>query len=193
MQQIVGPGSILNMVITNIEQNILLDPTFDLCQKNLTIEMLKEKAYVDYCKQLRDHEAELINYQWGSGAFLNNSRYYISGIAPINGGISNTNFSDYLFYSAPEYGTYLQNTALNDEDATKYALNFTQSQILLNRNVTDPAQANGTAVRVQSLLNPDNLHVLFLGYYEKKYSLLRKRFGLDSDEQVDYLHSYLHY
>ena len=99
---------------------ILFDPTFRWCPEVLKIDIEEEdqRAYVEYCDQLSDHEDELVNYQWGSGAFLNNSRYYISGIAPITEGISNTNFTDYLFYSAPEYGTYLQNTTLCDDDAT---------------------------------------------------------------------------
>ena len=39
MQQIVGTGSILDMIITNIKQNILLDPTFKWCPDYSTLDM----------------------------------------------------------------------------------------------------------------------------------------------------------
>ena len=55
---------------------------------------------------MRDHESELVNYQWGSGALLNDSLYYIQGITPVYDGISTTEFSG-LYNSFPEYGIYL--------------------------------------------------------------------------------------
>ena len=61
---------------------------------------------------------------------------------------------------------------------------------LLNRNVTGEASISSTA-RAQSLLNPDNIHELFLDYTYERYTTIQKRFGLNSNDQVVALHSYL--
>ena len=56
---------------------------------------------------MRDHESELVNYQWGSGALINNTDYYISGIDPPKKGIMTKKFCGERYYTYPEYGIYL--------------------------------------------------------------------------------------
>ena len=99
----------------------------------------------------------------------------MSGIEPLEGGISKDTFSHDLFTAAPEFGIWL---AKNDLDMS-LALTFAQSQTLLDRNVQ--VKANRTASRVQSLLNPDNIHQFFLDHSSRKYSLLMQRFTLTSE------------
>jgi hypothetical protein len=98
-------------------------------------------------------------------------------------GIAQKEFSNTMFYSAPEFYLYLKRSS-NDYD-TSLALNFAQSQILMNRKVTNPDDAILSSVRVQSLLNPDNIHIFFFDYTLKKYDAIKLRFGLSSNRQVD--------
>lgn len=71
------------------------------------------------------------------------------------------------------------------------ALNLTQSKLLLNRTVTSATKAVRSSVRVQSLLNPDNIHEYFFDYSLGKYEDIKKRFALNSNQQVDAMHDYL--
>ena len=105
----------------------------------------------------------------------------------MSGGIANDTFTDNSFYSSPEFGIYLNNSSTLD---SSLGLNFNQSKILLNRNVTGEASISSTA-RAQSLLNPDNIHELFLDFTYKRYDTIRKRFLLTSNDQVMALHAYL--
>jgi hypothetical protein len=104
-------------------------------------------------------------------------------------GIAQKEFSNTMFYSAPEFYLYLKRSS-NDYD-TSLALNFAQSQILMNRKVTNPDDAILSSVRVQSLLNPDNIHIFFFDYTLKKYDAIKLRFGLSSNRQVDAMYGYL--
>ena len=54
------------------------------------------------------YEPDIVNYQWGSGAVLNNTSNFLYGVDTFSDGISFSNFSSYLFYSSPEFGVYLQ-------------------------------------------------------------------------------------
>ena len=47
-----------------------------------------------------------------------------------------------------------------------------------------------SSARAQSLLNPDNVHELLYQYSISAYAVIKKRFMLDSDEQVDALVDY---
>lgn len=57
--------------------------------------------------QVRDHQDSIVLYQWGSGAVLNNTNYYIQGVDPVSGGIIDNDFTKNLFYKVPEFGIYL--------------------------------------------------------------------------------------
>ena len=95
-----------------------------------------------------------------------------------------------MYYSPPEFSMFLKKTA-KKFDISSLALNLTQSKILLNRKVTNPNDSIKSAVRVQSLLNPDNIHDFFLGYSLQKFEDLKLRFCLNSKQQVDAIYDYL--
>ena len=114
---------------------------------------------------------------------------YISGVDPIEtGGIANKKFTDDLYYSPPEFGIYLKEYS---DLSNNLVLNLTQSKILLNYHVTNETFEEGSSARVQSLLNPDNIHELFFNYYQGRYDSIRRRFELTSNDQVDAVHDYL--
>ena len=108
LQRIVGPGSMLKMIITQIRFNIYADDTFGwYCDPRDTSKSCK---YTEY--QVRENQDELVNYQWGSGAFLNNTNFYISGIDSIEDGVSEASFSATssdvpMYWAAPEFGIWL--------------------------------------------------------------------------------------
>ena len=81
-----------------------------------------------------------------------------------------------MFYKAPEFNEYLKSSDTYDESL---ALNVTQTAKLLNRSVTEAEGAN-TAI-VQSLLNPENIHVFFYDYIYKDYDSIKTRFALASN------------
>jgi len=177
----------LSMIIANIKMTIYLDPSFGWCPE--FTDAMKDDlvaqglTYEDECSikysEINSHSDELVLYQWGSGKFLNNSQLYIEGVPMILHGIAQSEFTDNLFYSPPEFNIYLSKSSNNFD--TSLALNFTQSQILMNRTVTNATQAIGSSVRVQSLLNPDNIHVFFYDYTFQKYEDIKKRFALNSN------------
>ena len=49
----------------------------------------------------------------------------------------------------------------------------------------------GSSVRVQSLLNPENIHEYLLDYTYGNYEDIKKRFALNSNMQVDAMYDYL--
>lgn len=115
LQQIVGPGSALKMIIANVKTTVYRDPAFGWCPE-LTPELLSQleaagKTYADACKitldEMDEHVEDLVLYQWGSGNFLNNTDIYIKGVPMITHGIAQTEFTGELYFSAPEFSLYL--------------------------------------------------------------------------------------
>jgi hypothetical protein len=90
---------------------------------------------------MNEHAYELDMYQWGSGNFLNNSLLYIDDAPMIIYGIASPEFTNTMFYSAPEFSTYLNQTT-NSFDIS-LALTLAQSNILMNRTVTNATDAIG--------------------------------------------------
>ena len=134
LDNIVGPGSMLSMIIAPIRRNILLDPAFGWCSKTVPYNTTCDF----YAEDVRDHLEDITVYQWGSGAFLNNTDLYISGVTPVAGGIMNllqsrVFYNDKIFFSSPEFGIYLNDHST--EYPTTIGLNFIQSKTLFNRDV----------------------------------------------------------
>ena len=112
---------------------------------------------------------------------MTNSDFFFPDVTPpAKLGIGYYGFSDGLFYTTPEFGTYLSST--RGEYNSSLSLNFTQSQILLARDVTTTTLQKFSSARVTSFLNPSNIHDFFMEYEKKKYSDLKRRFGLNSNE-----------
>lgn len=176
LDKIIGPASMLSMIIAPIKENILLNPAFGWCPTTQTLDGCQYST-----SQLPDLLEDITLYQWGSGALLNNTDLYIFDVEPISGGIANVAFSNSSFYSAPEFGLFLQDSERSSY-STSLGLTFAQSKVLLNRNVTAEAAEISNLARSQSLLNPDNIHEFFLDYTLGEYSTLKKRFGLVSNE-----------
>ena len=100
-------------------------------------------------------------------------------------------FSGGMYYSSPEYGNFLQDRP-EVYNSTELELSFNQSQILFNRSLTTLEEARTSAVRTQSLLNPDNIHYFY--YYctsGDDRAILMNRFQLTSLAQVDALFDYM--
>ena len=107
LKNIIGSGSMLKMIIAPIKYNILVDPSFGWCDE-IDCDFRKRKFFTDSgMEYVRQHLQDIAVYQWGSGAFLNNTDLYISGVTPVLGGIANPSFSSELFYSSPEFGIFL--------------------------------------------------------------------------------------
>ena len=114
---------------------------------------------------------------------------YIKGVPLIDEGIAQKEFTEALYYSPPEFSMYLNQT--ENRFNMSLALSLTQSKILMNPKVTNLNDAIKSAVRVQSLLNPDNIHDFFLGYSLQNFDDLKLRFSLNSNEQVEAMYNYL--
>ena len=118
------------MIIANIKTTVYRTPAFGWCPE-LTPELLTSleaegKTYADACsitrEEMDDNVEDLVLYQWGSGNFLDNSDIYIKDIPVITHGIAQTEFTDDLYFSAPEFSLYLNRS--NSYDMS-LALNLT--------------------------------------------------------------------
>ena len=105
LDQIVGTGSMLSMIIAPIRYNILNDPAFGWCNTDDITGVITCDFRTTELR--RKHLEDVTTYQWGSGSFISNTALYVPGVTPVYDGIASLQFSNYTFQSAPEYGIYL--------------------------------------------------------------------------------------